>query len=452
MARAAADVDRFRRLSLVGSSLLFASALATNCTVETTSKARSVSSGGAAGSSVGVVTVVAPRDGGSSADGPVSSGSGGAGASDATSEAAALPAVEVAPWKGGARGAYTIIHDDLCSIGSDFNAAQRLATQSFRAGFGAIVGACTDAQWAQIQSDLVAKGHEVLNHGLSHICLAYNPEDTGNCGQPQGATTWQDLYPKEIDQANDILQMKLPGQGTFFIFPYDSYDEPALAHLLSLGFLGARAGTKGGAPNASDSLDDFHLTYDVYGPGFSRYRQGGPCAAAGVAALQLWNQPYDAGGQHYTEIPIECREYVLSAYVDEILATGGWGIREMHGIDELWEPMTPDEYDTHLAYLATRVASGDLWVDAPTAVVKYRRARASCKVTLDTSTSKLTFGTLSADCQKYKTPLAVYVTLPGAAGLSAAQTGTPLVVKKVGSDRFLVGDVVPGDDVTLTPE
>ena len=119
-----------------------------------------------------------------------------------------------------------------------------------------------------------------------------------------------------------IKWTKLPSQGTFFIFPYDSYDEPALAHLVALGFLGARAGVKGGPPNTPDSLDDFRLTYDVYGPGFSRYRQQGPCATAGVAALQLWNQAYDVGGQHYTEIPIECRQYVISAYVDEIVATG----------------------------------------------------------------------------------------------------------------------------------
>jgi hypothetical protein len=446
MACAAANLRRFRLFSLLGSSVLLALSLVGNgCIVETTSKERPASNG-AGGAS---------RDGGSVVDGQMQSGSGGgATGRDATPEAAPPNPVEVAPWKGAARGAYTIIHDDLCSIGSDFDAAGRLATKGFRAGFGAIVGACTDNQWAQIQSDLVAKGHEVLNHGLSHFCLAYNPEDTGNCGQPHApATSWQDLYPKEIDQAVDILRTKLPSQGTFFIFPYDSYDEPALAHLLALGFLGARAGVKGGAPNPSDSLDDFHLTYDVYGPGFSRYRQQGPCAAAGVAALQLWNQPYDAGGQHYTEIPIECRQYVLSAYVDEIVATGGWGLREMHGIDELWEPMTPAEYDTHLAYLATRVAAGDLWVDAPTAVVKYRRARAACKVAL--AGHKITFGTLSADCQKYETPLTIYVTLADAAdaaNLSAEQAGAKLAVKKVGPDRFLVSDVIPGGDVTLTPE
>ncbi len=46
------------------------------------------------------------------------------------------------------------------------------------------------------------------------------------------------------------------------------------------------------------------------------------------------------------------------------------------------------------------------------------------------------------------------MTLPDAAdaaSLSASQAGTALVVKKVGADRFLLSDVVPGDDVTLTP-
>ena len=68
---------------------------------------------------------------------------------------------------------------------------------------------------------------------------------------------------------------------------------------------------------------------------------------------------------------------------------------------------------------------------------------------------KISFGVLSADCQKYKTPLALYVTLPDAAdaaSLSASQAGTPLVVKKVGPDRFLLNDVVPEGDVTLTPQ
>ena len=125
----------------------------------------------------------------------------------------------------------------------------------------------------------------------------------------------------------------------------------------------------------------------------------------------------------------------------------------MHGINELWEPMTPTEYDVHVADLTARIASGDLWVDAPTAVVKYRRARAACKVTLAGHT--VTFGTLSADCQKYKTPVTLDVTLADAAdaaSVAADQSGVKRAAKRIGAARFLVDDVVPGGDVTLTPE
>lgn len=116
--------------------------------------------------------------------------------------------------------------------------------------------------------------------------------------------------------------------------------------------------------------------------------------------------------------------------------------------------------------MKAKVDAGDLWVDGPTPVTKYRFARTSCPLpTAQGSTLK--FSTPSADCMKYATPLSYIVSMTGidagspggdsseggASGptLKAQQRGYVTAVKSLGGGQYVVnanptwGDVVLGE-------
>src|SRR5439155_8934763 len=115
--------------------------------------------------------------------------------------------------------------------------------------------------------------------------------------------------------------------------------------------------------------------YDVFGPSYSRYFGKASCAktASGKSPEQYTTVPDD-----YTEA---CRRYVLNQYVDDTITAKGWGVRELHGFDPTdnvsggWETVSTPDYRAHLDYLLTKIAAGDLWVDGPTPVLRYRFAR-----------------------------------------------------------------------------
>src|SRR5688500_17078509 len=154
--------------------------------------------------------------GGVSGSGPVEK-TGGAGGTNGTggskpeippcpsSESVCLDAV--ATWFGNAKGAYTIVHDDLCSYESHYVAAyNELSTVGLRAAFGAIAGSCSES-WDKINK-LKSAGHEIINHSYSHTDLGLNA----------------DSHDKEIVDSTKLINEKLTEQETlFFIFPYDSH-------------------------------------------------------------------------------------------------------------------------------------------------------------------------------------------------------------------------------------
>jgi hypothetical protein len=124
------------------------------------------SAGGASGSS---------GSGGLPAGGSAGmSGGGGSGGALPSANFTAVPT----SWKGGAKGAYTIIHDDLCGSPASLVSgvvSGLLATRSLHAAFGAIVKDCVDNEhWAAVTT-LAAAGHEIINHSwdhTDHVCAA----------------------------------------------------------------------------------------------------------------------------------------------------------------------------------------------------------------------------------------------------------------------------------------
>jgi peptidoglycan/xylan/chitin deacetylase (PgdA/CDA1 family) len=387
-------------------------------------QAGSTLSGGAGGS--------AGQGGGAGQSG--SAGQGGTGGSGGAPSSAFFSASPTS-WKGGAKGAYTIIHDDLCGSPASLDngtVSGLLASRGLHAAFGAIVQGCNDNELWPAVSTLSAAGHEVINHSwdhTDHVCAAN--------------------LAVQIDQAHSGLTSNV-GTPTFYIFPFDSSNDAALAHLASLGYLGARGGVKG-ALNSADYPDDFKLNFDVYGPGYSNYCDLGACATETLTCSKDYNGvACEAGAPDATNQGTDdCRASVLRQYVDDAIAQGGWAIREFHGVDDGWEPVPSSVYGAHLDYVKDKASAGELWVENPTPIIRYRRARQHCTSTVTDHT--LSFGSPSAACLKYAVPLSFTLTVNDTdpPALSATQGGSSLTVTKTGPGTFQVELDPTGGDVLV---
>jgi hypothetical protein len=311
----------------------------------------------------------------------------------------------VAVWKGDAQGAYTIIHDDLCDwpIDSLYKVAEPELTQrGLNSAFGAIVLRCQERKLWPTLEVMREHGHEIINHTWDHKDIV-----------EEAAMAPLSL---EMDQANQVLNDNLVGQRTsFFIFPYDSFDDAAVEHLGTLGYLGARAGKKG--VNSADFPDAMRVMFDVWGGE---------------------NSIYDGQGD------------ILKIYVDLAISQGGWSVREFHGIaDTTFFAMNLDEYRAHLDYVKSKVDTGELWVDTPSAVLRYRFSRQYCGTPSATG-YQLAFTPPSCDCARYASALSVVVTTAvDAPSALATQDGKMLATKKLGPNRFLVDADPLGGPVAL---
>ncbi len=337
----------------------------------------------------------------------------------------------VTTWRDGRRAAYSIMHDDTCNVSVDnqFELAEPALTErGLRATFGAIVGDCfsRDGLVDKLES-LRASGHEVANHSYSHPNL---PDLAA--GSPNAAFA-------EMDDATEALQANLTEMIVdVFLFPYDAFDDGLVAHLESSGLLAARAGSRGS--NAPD-FDPFRLNFDVYGPGFSVYAGLAGTACAAVEEGDSWDAT-----------PGECRAFLLDDYVDDVLAAGGYGIREVHSVEgEAWEPVPLAEYEAHLDYVSEKVRSGDLWVETVGGVVRYRLARQHCALPFGTFEG-LGFEDVSTNCVRAATEL-TYRVRPlerGVEELEATQDGRALDVRRLDGEILVSADPTRGA-VTLAP-
>lgn len=303
------------------------------------------------------------------------SGSGGmldtAGAAGA--DVGEVTVIGVTQWKQDAKAAYSIIHDDLCDPTRDslFSDADReLTARGLRAGFGAIVGDCESrAIWDQVQV-LKDHGHEILSHTWAHHDLVHGTDRSG-------AMVSVDLS-RELNQSATTLNQKLRDQRTsYFIFPYDSFNDQLVGALAGAGYLAARAGERG--LNEQVFADAFRNKFDAWGASYIDHSSGG------------------------TSDPS-----VLSRYVDAAIESGGWGNRELHSIGSAGWEIELATYRAHLDYLKSKVTSGQLWVDNPSTVVRYRYAREACALPHG-GASQLTLQAPSSECSKWATELTLRV-------------------------------------------
>ena len=341
-------------------------------------------SGGAGSGGVGGVSGVAGSD---------KAGSAG----EVLSDVGLISVESVSVWRGNATAAYSIIHDDACDYPLDslFTTAEpALTARGLHAAFGAIVERCQERKvWSRLEV-MVAHGHEIVCHSWTHPDFIDDKPDLA----------------VQIDQATSVLAANLPDQKLeYFIFPYDRFTQPMIDRLATVGYTGARAGTKG--VNPANFPDPLRGDFDVYNGENSIY---------------------------YPTFPD-----VLKAYVDDAITKGGWAIREFHGVqDASWETVPTADYEAHLDYIKAKVDAGELWVDTPSKVGHYRFARQYCGLP-SVMGGALEFASPSAECLANATPLSVIVqTELDTPTMSATQAGKEVPSKRLAEKRFLV-DIDP---------
>jgi hypothetical protein len=184
----------------------------------------------------------------------------------------------------------------------------------------------------------------------------------------------------------------------------------------------------------------------VFGPAYSIYFDAPPCKGV----KQYETPPEQAS--------IACRAHVLDRYVEDAIAQRGWAVRELHGfVDDhgSFEPVAVEEYAAHLDRVMVKVRAGQLWVEGPTRVLKYRSARASCPLPTAIETGTFAFAEPSAACRRSATLLSYLISMTDGtdpAALTAEQAGARTPARKVARGRFAVDADPTRGPVVLRPE
>lgn len=254
--------------------------------------------------------------------------------------ALAQPHLYVAPFRHDAAGAYTLIHDDF---GAPYASGieEYIDTMNYNRKlpicFAAITGECDKDDWTKA-NELIAHGHQILNHSMSH-----------KCGQPQSwckVDAWDEKdFPLEIDSSTSMIIKKTGKHPAFFVFPFDLFTDTMIDYLqYTKHYLGARSG-KQNELNSAKLDDPFLIRYSVF-------------------------RPQD-------QLP------VLNEWVDKAIQSKMWAVRVMHGIeDESWAHITAEEYATHLDYVQLQIRQHKLWMATLSDVITYQHNQESTVFTI----------------------------------------------------------------------
>ncbi len=290
-----------------------------------------------------------------------------------------ITSVSIAKWRGGATAAYSIIHDDLCNPECDgiINHADTIAkNRNIRIGAGAYLSLCVDRSgyfvydttlaadtivkidtlpgdsiWVKIQR-MVDNGHEILSHSWNHkpsVALDWSPEEWSN--------------DTDVVLSKKIIEENLENaEASFFIFPYDAYNDKRLAELKEAGYLGARAGKAmyqdRGINTRFNNFDPFRSNFDAY---MSQEEQDEIHATEVV--------PYDVSlyDDNLGNVAIQ--------HMNAAIQTHGWSLQEMHSVANKkpwgWGHISVKDYQALLDHAVAMRKEGKLWIDTPTRVIKY---------------------------------------------------------------------------------
>ncbi len=308
------------------------------------------------------------------------------------------PTASFSNWKDNKKAAYSIIHDDYSNyVTGIFQYADPIATaRGIKLCFGAITNPiyCGPQEWANART-MISHGHECVNHSHNHLC-------GGTAGQCSGLSTYGSAqYATELGTSSQIIEANTGIKPRFFIHPYDAASDGILNYLTGLGYLGTRAGVQE-AVNTSSFSDFMHLNFFVYSP----------------------------------STPISS----LNQAVDQAVASGGYAIREFHGVaDGSWAAMTVVNYTGHLDYVKTQMNNGNIWSATTTEAITYKMQRDAFQpiisYTASTGTIAVSFNAVKTiDPSVLRTPVTLNVNLNGISGnYNVTQNGTLIPSVRTGS-------------------
>ncbi len=306
------------------------------------------------------------------------------------------PTASFATWKDNKKAAYSIIHDDYSDyVTGIFQYADPIATtRGIKLCFGAITNFCGATEWANART-MIAHGHECVNHSHNHLC-------GGSSSQCSGLSTYNTAqFATELGLSSQLIETNTGVKPRFFIHPYDASSTAIINYLTGLGYLGARSGTQD-AVNASSFTDFMHVNFFVFSPS---------------SAISTLNQA-----------------------VDQAVSSGGYAIREFHGIaDGSWGAMTVANYTNHLNYVKTQMDNGNIWSATTTEAITYKMQRDAFQPLVSRSilTGDITvsFNTIKTiDPSLLRTPVTLNVNLNGIVGtFNVTQNGTPIPSVRTGN-------------------
>jgi peptidoglycan/xylan/chitin deacetylase (PgdA/CDA1 family) len=233
----------------------------------------------------------------------------------------------VASFKNDAEGAYTLIHDDFGGQWAE-GIEEFADTMAYHRGipfcFALIAGECNAADWKKAK-EMIAHGHQVLNHSMHHKC----GKEMDWC-----RAQWNEKdFNVEIDSSMKLIKAYTGNHPAFFMFPFDQYTDTMISYLRYRGYAGARAGSS--ALEEAAITDPFYLNYKPYPP---------------------------------EQTLADLDSFAISAVYKK-----AWAIREVHGVnDGSWGVISLKDYEAHLNYLKKLSETDRVWVATLSDVLLYR--------------------------------------------------------------------------------
>ncbi len=339
--------------------------------------------------------------------------------------------VHIAKWKSNAQAAYTIIHDDLCDTIARgiYEHADTIAhNRSLKFGTGAIVKMCQDEgeyMWEHLRT-LASHGHEIISHTWDHgasVDLGWQPE------------SWS--VDTDVVMSKAIIEENVPGiEVSYFIFSYDAYNNQRLDELKKNGYLGSRSGRK-----MYDSDRGVNINFRNFDPFRNCYFDAYMSKAEQDAIDTL---PKD---ERYTvSIYNDDNDDIVFQHLDSAITTGGWSIQEMHSVEDVepwgWGHIHPSKYRELLDYVKEKVDAGIVWMDVPTAVIKYIMTRNQAGG-VSINDNSISFSGADAIDPNYKTDISLVITTQwNPSRVSGTQDGKTVSAIRIAKNQFVM-DVDP---------
>jgi len=307
--------------------------------------------------------------------------------------------------------------------------------RGLKLGLGAIVKFCEeqgDPMWNHLKT-FVSHGHEIVCHSYDHgspIDLGWEPE------------SWS--VDTDVVMTKQLIEKNVPGaRVTYFIFPFDAYNDRRLNEIKQNGYLGARAGKVMYENDRGIGID-----FTSFDPFTSCYFDAYMSKAEQDEIDALPEQ------ERYTvSIYNDDRDDIEIQHVDSAIQTGGWSIQELHSVDDSqpwgWGHISVKKYRNLLDYVRKKQDAGLVWMDTPTSIIKYIMTKNQCGTTVFKD-NLVHFSSADSIDKNYATEITLLVTTSGnPPKISGIQNSTRSAATRIGTNRFIMNIEPAKGDVTL---